>query len=90
MRSRILWSMGTGALVGELLFSWIAPKVIAWWFNPPVQFGINCVEPIQWALKRLQWAQLVGLLAGAISGLVLYLMFRRRGSPDTLPTEPTQ
>ncbi len=88
MKTRVLWVMGIGALFGGGLSSWLAPKMIAWYFNPPVQFGVSCVESIQWALKRLQWAQVIGVAVGALAALVLYIAVRRRRPPQ-VPQEPT-
>ncbi len=73
-----MWLVVTGAFVGGVTTTWLAPKVIAWYFNPPAQFGFNCVAPIEWALTRLQWAQAIGTVAGAVLGLMLYLAFAKR------------
>lgn len=74
-----LWLTVVGALLGGTLSTWLAPKVIAWYFNPPASTGINCVEPIEWALGKLQLAQAVGILGGAIVGIVLfYAVVRQR------------
>jgi hypothetical protein len=59
--------------------------VIAWYFNPPVEMGgFSCTAPIAWALKRLQWAQLWGVIVGGVLGLVMYgVVQRRRGKKAT-------
>jgi len=81
MRAAVL-----GALIGGLLATWLAPKAIAWYFDPPVSFGVTCKAPIEWALRRLQWSQLIGIIAGGTAGLVLYfLVFKRKKEP--LPPE---
>jgi hypothetical protein len=68
-----------GALLGAALAAWLAPGVIAWYFNPPVEMGgFSCNVPIAWALKRLQRAQLWGLVVGGVLGLVLYGVIHRR------------
>jgi hypothetical protein len=76
---RARWLAVVGALLGAVLSTWIAPKMIAWYFSPPANMGINCVDPIQWALGKLQIAQIVGVVLGALLGLVAYfLRFRQR------------
>jgi hypothetical protein len=67
----ILWFVAVSALCGAVLATWLAPSLISWYFAPPAQFGVNCLGPIEWALSRFRWAQLVGAALGAILGLVL-------------------
>ena len=79
-----------GGLLGALLTSWLAPKGIAWYFDPPVDIGVNCKAATQWSMAKLQTAQFFGLLGGALLGLTLAIMTRRRHAepPDSYPTEP--
>jgi hypothetical protein len=78
------WFFVLGALGGTLLASWIAPGAIAWYFEPPVEFGVSCGEPIRWALQRFRRAQLWGMLAGGSVATAPYLALRRgRGSEST-------
>jgi hypothetical protein len=72
MKHTLYFALG-GALIGAALTAWLAPGVIAWYFNPPVEMGgFSCTAPITWALKRLQWAQLWGVVVGGVLGLVVY------------------
>ena len=74
-----LYFAGGGAIIGAVLTAVFAPGVIAWYFNPPVEMGgFSCNAPIAWALKRLQWAQLWGVIVGGILGLVMYGVVKRR------------
>ena len=66
-----------GALLGGLLATWIAPRAIAWYFDPPIQMGFTCKEPIEWALHRLQMAQLGGIVVGGLAALFLYFTLRK-------------
>jgi len=72
------------SVVGVLFATWIAPKTIAWYFEPPAALGISCKPSIEWALAKLQYAQIVGLLIGAGSGLILKFIFRKR-NPNQVP-----
>jgi hypothetical protein len=71
--------VGSLGLLGSFLMTWIAPKVIAWYFEPPAQPGaFSCKAPIEWALSRYQLAQGYGLLGGAAAGLVLFFLLLQR------------
>jgi hypothetical protein len=72
MKHALYFALG-GALIGIALATWLAPGMIAWYFNPPVEMGgFSCTAPIQWALRRLQAAQLWGVAVGGVLGLVMY------------------
>ena len=78
MKHAVYFALG-GAIITAALTAWLAPGVIAWYFNPPVEMGgFSCTAPIAWALKRLQWAQLWGVIVGSIAGLVVYGFVHRR------------
>jgi len=67
-----------GALLGALLASWLAPKGIAWYFDPPVNIGVNCREATEWSMSRLLIAQFWGLIAGVVGSLGVATLFRRK------------
>src|SRR5437868_14129338 len=72
MKRAVSFAVG-GAIIVAALTAWLAPGMIAWYFNPPVEMGgFSCTPPITWALKRLQWAQLWGVIVGGVLGLVVY------------------
>lgn len=73
-----MWCTVLGALIGGILSITLAPRAIAWYFNPPAQLGFSCNEPIKWALGKLQTAQLAGAIGGAVLGLLIYFATRRR------------
>jgi len=72
----IWWSI-TGAVICVTLITWLGPTLISWWFTPPVDTLFNCQKPIEWSLRRFQWAQLAGLILGAVLGLVTSFAFKR-------------
>jgi len=74
----MLWFVSFGGLLGAALTSWLAPKLIAWYFDPPVNIGVNCKEATQWSMAKLQTAQFIGLASGAVFGLVLWLTMRKK------------
>lgn len=68
--------------------SLVAPKVITWWYDSPAATPITaaCVPAIDWAIRLLQRAQLVSLILGAIAGLIVARLFRKR--PQSNPLTP--
>ncbi len=68
------------ALIGALLSTYIAPKIIAWYFDPPVDIGVNCRSAVEWSMSKLQLTQFCGLAAGFLIGLTLMIMVTR-GTP---------
>ena len=42
------------ALIFGLLATWLGPKMIAYWYTPPVPAGaFNCTDAVQWAMNKL-------------------------------------
>jgi hypothetical protein len=80
MKSGLLASILVGGAVVEILVSWLAPRSIVWYFQPPVQTEFSCTEPIGWALARMQTVQLIGLVFGALLGVIVYYLMRRRSA----------
>ncbi len=82
-RKTFFWSVLLGAVLGQSLAMWLAPKYLVWYFVPPAPTGFDCTPPIAWALSRMQVALLVGIAAGAIGGVALSWAFtskRNKGS----------
>ncbi len=82
---KVLTWMVVGGAIGAVLSSWLAPKVIAWYFDPPVNIGVNCREATEWAMTRLQTAQFWGTLVGAFLPLILAVfVFRSEAKKSTI------
>ena len=69
-----------GTIIGIVLSSWLGPKVLLWWFEPPADIGINYRPAIEWAMTRLVWIQIGGVVAGLILGLMAGLALRKPSS----------
>ncbi len=80
-----LWLVAVFALLGALLSTWIAPKFITWYFDPPAQMGFNCVAPIEWALTRFKWAQTAGIVVGGFVGFSVFITWIRKKKPHVKP-----
>jgi hypothetical protein len=89
MKRALYFALG-GALIGIALTTWLAPGMITWYFSPPVETGFSCNDPINWALRRLQTAQLWGIGVGGVLGLIVYgFVHRKRNKqPETLSSAP--
>lgn len=74
-----------GSILGGIATSWLAPKAIAWYFTPPIEMALNCKAPIEWALHKLQLAQLFGTVAGAILFVLLSLTIFKEKTDTQFP-----
>jgi hypothetical protein len=75
---RLVFYLIFGAALGTLLSTWLGPKAIGWYFNPPVNIGINCHEAIRWAMNKLVLTQMIGVAAGAALGVIIFFGFGRK------------
>jgi hypothetical protein len=79
------------ALAFGVLASWLGPKMITYWYAPPVGAGVLCTEAVSWAMGKLVWTQLIASAAGAVIGLVVGVLLGRRKAAAPPPTsEPTK
>jgi ABC-type phosphate/phosphonate transport system permease subunit len=82
---RVTMSSLVCALIFGLLATWLGPKMISYWYTPPVAAGaasaFNCTEAVNWAMNKLVLTQLVGTVIGVVVGLVLGIVMRRRPVP---------
>jgi hypothetical protein len=87
-RTKLLYGTGIFALSGALLSSYIAPKVIAWYFDPPVNIGVNCRTAVEWSMTKLQVMQFWGLTVGLALGLLIMLLATRPKAGSTTNANP--
>jgi hypothetical protein len=76
-KNKIMYGTGVFALLGALLSSYLAPKIIAWWFDPPVDIGVNCRGAVEWSMAKLQVTQFWGLVIGLVLGLIVMIAVTR-------------
>jgi hypothetical protein len=74
---KVVKGAAIAALIGALLSTYIAPKVIAWYFDPPVDIGVNCRPAVEWSMSKLQLTQFCGLAAGFLIGLTLMILITK-------------
>jgi hypothetical protein len=87
---RVTIAMLLCALVFGILSTWLGPRMIAYWYAPPVPSGaasaFNCTDAVQWAMNKLVWTQLIGTAIGLVVGLVLGVLMRpQRAPPPSAP-----
>ncbi len=76
-----LTGISFGALASLILMSWIAPRTIGWYFEPPVEIGVNCRPAADWAMGKLLIAQVISVIVGGVVGLIAtYLLVRKKDS----------
>jgi hypothetical protein len=85
MKTTIILTL-IGALTGIAIASWIVPPALSWYTEPgglpngaQVQSLVVVPDVIHYATSRLIRGQLIGAVGGALPGLVLGVVFVRRG-----------
>ena len=77
-----------GAVIFSILTTWLGPKMIGWYVTPADQpAALSCQAAVVGAMHRLVQTQLIGTAIGAVVGLVLGILFRRKAPPP--PAAPT-
>ncbi len=66
-----------GGLLGGLITGWASPRMITWYFTPPVDI-ISCAPATEWAMGRLILLETIGVIAGAVFVVVLYIFFGKK------------
>jgi membrane protease YdiL (CAAX protease family) len=70
------------AILFGILATWMGPKMISYWYAPPVPSGaasaFNCTDAVNWAMNKLVLTQLIGTLAGFVIGIVIGALLSRR------------
>jgi hypothetical protein len=84
-----------GALVGVVAASIIVPPMLGWYSSPgglpqgaQVQAVVQIPEVIRYATSRLLMGQTIGGGIGAVLGLVIYFVARRRKVPAPSTSTP--
>jgi len=78
------------ALIFGLLATWLGPKLISYWYSPPVAAGaaaaFNCTEAVDWAMHKLVLTQILGTVIGLAVGMAFGIAMRRKALPP--PASP--
>jgi hypothetical protein len=82
-----LWMTLLGGLIGGMLATWFAPKMISWYFKPGAPMGVDCVPSVEKAMHQLALSQAGGVVGGGVLGLLIFFAFSKRRHP---PQQPAQ
>jgi hypothetical protein len=82
------------ALIFGLLATWLGPRMISYWYSPPVPAGaaaaFNCTDAVNWAMNKLVLTQVIGSLIGVVVGVIVGIAMRSRSAPPpAAPPPPT-
>jgi hypothetical protein len=82
----------TGTLVGVAMASLVVPPMLSWYTSPgglpqgaQIQAVVQIPEVIRYATSNLLWGQTIGGGMGAVIGLLVSLLLRRKGHQVALP-----
>jgi hypothetical protein len=84
MKRTAITTLVCGILFG-ILATWLGPKMIAYYYAPPVPTAFACNDSIAWAMNKLVLTQLIGTGLGFVIGLILAFAFRSK-KPAVVPT----
>ena len=79
---RAILAFFVGAGLGTGAASIFGPKLIAWYFEPPVSIGVSCQEAAVWAVNRFQNLQLLMLIVSGVFCSLLVFAFRSKKTPQ--------
>ena len=68
--------------MGAVLFAWLSPYIIVWYFTPPTELAISCKAAVEWAIETYRKVMFTGVILGAIfSGIIFFAFFKRKNPP---------
>jgi hypothetical protein len=80
----------TGTLVGVAMASLVVPPMLSWYTSPgglpqggQIQAVVQIPEVIRYATSKLLWGQTIGGGMGAVMGLLVSLLLRRKAHRES-------
>lgn len=71
-----------GGLAVTALTAWFGPRLISWYYSPPVELGVTCKPAVEWGIAVYQKLVLAGTGAGFALGAAAALVFRPKNSTN--------
>ena len=66
-----------GAVLGFVVWSFVGPAVISWWYEPPSKDAFSCAGSVKTALSQFVTMQLISAAVGAaVLGVILFVLRR--------------
>lgn len=87
---RFMWSIFAGALLGAVLFAWLSPQIISWYFSPPADLAITCSPAVTWALNTYRKVIFTGMLLGAMVATIIYFAVRSNKAHKSAQAVPPE
>lgn len=79
----------SGALIGAVLASLVAPALLGWYNSPGMGKALcDCLETVKDTTARLVKAQLLGTLIGTLSALIVGILVVKASRRHPVPTLP--
>ena len=69
-----------GAVLGIVLWSLAAPRVIGWWYEPPVKDALSCAPSVRRAIGDFLTAELIIAGLSGLTMLILVTVVRSRAA----------
>lgn len=85
---KLFWTIAAGGLIGAILFAWLSPYIIVWYFSPPADLGISCKSAVEWAIATYRKVMFTGVLLGVIVSGILFFAFVRNGNSSAQAVPP--
>src|SRR5439155_26047866 len=79
------------ALIFGLLTTWLGPRMIAYWYTPPVpEWACNFTVGARGAMSELVLTQIIGTCMGVVVGIILGIFMGTKGAGTCVESPPTQ
>lgn len=76
---RIALLFAVGGIIGTLLIGFLAPAMLGWYWQTPMDIGVNCKPAVEWGVDRFQKLQLGGVVVGGLTNVILFsVIFGRK------------
>ncbi len=87
---KFIWTIFIGALLGAVLFAWLSPQIISWYFSPPADLAISCRPAVDWALATYRKVIFTGMLLGMMLSTILFFALRSNKALKTAQNLPQE
>ncbi len=75
MRRSLAVVLSAGLAV-TLAVGWFAPRLISWYYTPPVELGVSCKPAVEWGIALYRRLLLLGAGTGFVLGAIAALFFK--------------